>query len=164
MPGASSALPSDWLAGLMTRSPGPLQNTSGRWRNRMLPSPTTCPPSSPSALLLLSRCLLGKRRGRTLLVGNRWSRTGPRRRRGPVWHALPPHGPNPTPMTPSPETTPTSSLSSVLSSSNIRKYPTTQETLEWIKDNGRYSGEWEENETKRAKRVQQILRFTQTDL
>lgn len=39
--------------------------------------------------------------------------------------------------------------------------PTTPETLDWIKANGRYSGEWEDRESKRAKRVEQILRFTE---
>ena len=39
--------------------------------------------------------------------------------------------------------------------------PTTPETLDWIKANGRYSGDWEDRESKRAKRVEQILRFTE---
>jgi hypothetical protein len=40
-----------------------------------------------------------------------------------------------------------------------RRFPTTEETLDWLKAIGLYSGEWEENERKRAKRVGQILRF-----
>ena len=42
-----------------------------------------------------------------------------------------------------------------------RRFPSTEETLHWLRANGCYSGEWEENEGKRAKRVQQILTFTQ---
>ena len=33
--------------------------------------------------------------------------------------------------------------------------------MHWLRENGLYSGEWEENEGKRAKRVEQILAFTQ---
>ena len=40
------------------------------------------------------------------------------------------------------------------------RFPTTEETLDWIKDNGRYSGEWEDREGKRAKRVGKILAYT----
>jgi hypothetical protein len=40
-----------------------------------------------------------------------------------------------------------------------RRFPTTEETLDWLKANGLYSGEWEENERKRAIRVGQILQF-----
>ncbi len=43
--------------------------------------------------------------------------------------------------------------------SQHRRFPTTDEALEWLKDNGRYSGEWEDRESRRAKRVGQILRF-----
>ena len=40
-----------------------------------------------------------------------------------------------------------------------RRFPTTEEALEWLKDNGRYSGEWEDGFNRRARRVGQILRF-----
>jgi hypothetical protein len=40
-----------------------------------------------------------------------------------------------------------------------RRFPTSEETLDWLKANGLYSGEWEENERERAVRVGQILRF-----
>ena len=42
-----------------------------------------------------------------------------------------------------------------------RRFPTTDEALDWIKANSRYSGEWEDGERKRAKRVGQILAFTE---
>ena len=42
-----------------------------------------------------------------------------------------------------------------------RRFPTTQETLDWIKASNRFSGEWEDREGKRAKRVGQILAFTE---
>ena len=42
-----------------------------------------------------------------------------------------------------------------------RRFPTTDETLDWLKANSRYSGEWEDGESKRAKRVGQILAFTE---
>ena len=42
-----------------------------------------------------------------------------------------------------------------------QRFPTTDETLDWIKANSRYSGEWEDGENKRAKRVGQILAFTE---
>ena len=45
--------------------------------------------------------------------------------------------------------------------SQERRFPTTEEALEWLKDNGRYSGEWEDNFNRRAKRVEQILQFTE---
>ncbi len=41
------------------------------------------------------------------------------------------------------------------------RFPTTDETLGWLREHGRYSGEWEDNEAKRARRVGQILRFTE---
>lgn len=41
------------------------------------------------------------------------------------------------------------------------KYPTTEEALDWIKANHRYSGDWDDRASKRAKRVEQILRYTQ---
>ena len=44
-----------------------------------------------------------------------------------------------------------------------RRFPTTQEALEWLKDNGRYSGEWEDGFNRRARRVGQILRFLERD-
>jgi hypothetical protein len=40
-----------------------------------------------------------------------------------------------------------------------RRLPSTEETLNWLRVNGCYSGEWEENEGRRANRVRQILRF-----
>jgi hypothetical protein len=40
-----------------------------------------------------------------------------------------------------------------------RRFPTTEEALEWLKDNDRYSGEWEDGFNRRARRVGQILRF-----
>jgi hypothetical protein len=40
-----------------------------------------------------------------------------------------------------------------------RRFPSTQETLHWLRQNGLYSGRWEENEGRRARRVEQILRF-----
>ena len=45
--------------------------------------------------------------------------------------------------------------------SQERRFPTTEEALEWLKANGRYSGEWEDNFNRRAKRVEQILQFTE---
>ena len=42
-----------------------------------------------------------------------------------------------------------------------RRFPTTNEALEWLKTNNRYSGEWEDREGRRGKRVEQILRFTE---
>jgi hypothetical protein len=42
-----------------------------------------------------------------------------------------------------------------------RRLPSTQETLDWIKANNRFSGSWEDRESKRAKRVGQILDFTE---
>ena len=42
-----------------------------------------------------------------------------------------------------------------------QRFPTTDETLDWLKANSRYSGEWEDGESKRAKRVGQILAFTE---
>jgi hypothetical protein len=42
-----------------------------------------------------------------------------------------------------------------------RRFPTTEEALQWLQTNGRYSGEWEDNFNRRAKRVEQILRFTE---
>ena len=42
-----------------------------------------------------------------------------------------------------------------------RRYPTTDDALDWIKANGRYSGDWEDRESKRAERVGQILAFTE---
>ena len=44
-----------------------------------------------------------------------------------------------------------------------RRFPTTNEALEWLKDNGRYSGEWEDNFSRRVRRVGQILRFIERD-
>jgi hypothetical protein len=44
-----------------------------------------------------------------------------------------------------------------------RRYPTTEEALEWLKTNRRYSGDWEDKENRRAKRVQQILDFLEPD-
>jgi hypothetical protein len=41
-----------------------------------------------------------------------------------------------------------------------KAFPTTEETLDWLKANGRYSGDGDERASKRAKRVQQILHFT----
>jgi len=43
--------------------------------------------------------------------------------------------------------------------SQHRRFPTNDEALEWLKDNGRYSGEWEDGFNRRARRVGQILRF-----
>jgi hypothetical protein len=40
-----------------------------------------------------------------------------------------------------------------------RRFPSTEETLHWLRVNGCYSGEWEENEGKRARRVEQVLHF-----
>ena len=40
-----------------------------------------------------------------------------------------------------------------------RRFPTAEETLDWLKFNNLYSGEWEDNQEKRATRVGQILRF-----
>jgi hypothetical protein len=45
--------------------------------------------------------------------------------------------------------------------SEHRRFPTTEEALEWLRDNKRYSGEWEDNVNRRAKRVEQILQFTE---
>ena len=45
--------------------------------------------------------------------------------------------------------------------SQHRRFPATDEALDWLRDNGRYSGEWEYNFNRRAKRVEQILRFTE---
>ena len=42
-----------------------------------------------------------------------------------------------------------------------QRFPTTDETLDWLKANSRYSGEWEDGESKRAKRVGQILAYTE---
>jgi hypothetical protein len=42
-----------------------------------------------------------------------------------------------------------------------RRYPTTQEALDWIKANNRFSGLWEQREKERARRVGQILDFTE---
>jgi len=42
-----------------------------------------------------------------------------------------------------------------------RRFPTTQEALDWIRTNNRFSGSWEDRERKRANRVGQILRFTE---
>jgi hypothetical protein len=47
--------------------------------------------------------------------------------------------------------------------SQYRRYPTTEEALEWLKANGRYSGVWEDKENGRAKRVKQILDFLEPD-
>ena len=47
--------------------------------------------------------------------------------------------------------------------SQERRFPTTEEALEWLKANGRYSGEWEDNFSHREKRVEQILRFLERD-
>jgi hypothetical protein len=44
-----------------------------------------------------------------------------------------------------------------------RRFPTTDEALQWLKDNGRYSGGWEDGFNRRAKRVGQILRFIERD-
>ena len=44
-----------------------------------------------------------------------------------------------------------------------RRYPTTEEALDWLHANGRYSGEWEDREDRRAKRVGQILDFLEPD-
>jgi len=41
------------------------------------------------------------------------------------------------------------------------RFPTTDEALDWLHEHGRYSGDWEKNEAKRARRVGQILRYTQ---
>jgi hypothetical protein len=40
-----------------------------------------------------------------------------------------------------------------------RRFPSTEETLHWLRKNELYSGEWEDNEGDRKKRVRQILRF-----
>lgn len=42
-----------------------------------------------------------------------------------------------------------------------RRFPTTDETLDWLHQHGCYSGNWYDNEAKRARRVGQILHFTQ---
>lgn len=42
-----------------------------------------------------------------------------------------------------------------------RRFPTTDETLDWLQEHGRFSGEWEDSQAKRARRVGQILRFTE---
>lgn len=42
-----------------------------------------------------------------------------------------------------------------------RRFPTTDETLEWMKAHGRFSGDWHDNEARRARRVGQILKFTE---
>ena len=42
-----------------------------------------------------------------------------------------------------------------------RRFPMTAEALDWIKASGRYSGEWKDRERKRAKRVGQILAYTE---
>ncbi len=47
--------------------------------------------------------------------------------------------------------------------STHRRYPTTEEALDWLKANKRYSGEWEDKENRRAKRVKQILDFLERD-
>jgi len=47
--------------------------------------------------------------------------------------------------------------------SQYRRFPTTEEALQWLKDNGRYSGEWEDGFNRRARRVGQILRFLERD-
>ncbi len=44
-----------------------------------------------------------------------------------------------------------------------RRYPKTEEALDWLHVNGRYSGEWEDGENRRAKRVEQILDFLESD-
>jgi len=41
------------------------------------------------------------------------------------------------------------------------RLPTTDEALDWLRHHGRYSGDWHDNEAKRARRVSQILRFTE---
>jgi hypothetical protein len=43
----------------------------------------------------------------------------------------------------------------------FRRFPTTDETLAWLHQHGRYSGDWQDNAAKRAARVGQILRFTE---
>jgi len=45
--------------------------------------------------------------------------------------------------------------------SQERRFPTTEEALDWLRANNRYSGEWEDNFNRRAKRVEKILRFTE---
>jgi hypothetical protein len=47
--------------------------------------------------------------------------------------------------------------------SQYHRYPMGDEALEWLHANGRYSGEWEDREDRRAKRVQQILNFLEPD-
>ena len=42
-----------------------------------------------------------------------------------------------------------------------RRFPMVEEALQWLQANGRYSGEWEAYLNRRAKRVEQILRFTE---
>lgn len=42
-----------------------------------------------------------------------------------------------------------------------RRFPTTQDALDWIKANNRFSGLWEQREKERANRVGQILAFTE---
>ncbi len=41
------------------------------------------------------------------------------------------------------------------------RFPTAEEASLWLQENHRYSGEWEDNLTRRTKRVQQILEFTE---
>jgi hypothetical protein len=43
----------------------------------------------------------------------------------------------------------------------FRRFPTADETLDWLQQHGRYSGDWHDNAAKRATRVGQILRFTE---
>ena len=42
-----------------------------------------------------------------------------------------------------------------------KQFPTTDETLDWMKINKRYSGEWSERQNERARRVEQILAYTE---
>ena len=42
-----------------------------------------------------------------------------------------------------------------------RKYPNTEDALSFLKDNGLFSGQWEDRENRRAIRVGQILDFTE---
>ena len=39
------------------------------------------------------------------------------------------------------------------------RFPSTNETLHWLRENGLYSGQWEDNERQRSQRVRQILQF-----
>ena len=38
-------------------------------------------------------------------------------------------------------------------------FPTVEDALDWLKNTGRYSGDWEENEAHRAHRVAQVLAY-----